>query len=70
MPYQCSGGVAKNKRRTSDRLDLLLEGKGRNNQIGMWLDSHAKKFKSDISSRKSYDDIMNGWRCGDEWNTN
>ena len=34
----------------------------------MWLDSHAKKIKYDISNQKSYNDIANGWGCGDEWN--
>ena len=60
--------LAKNKYRTSNGLDLFLKGKGGNNQIGMWLDSHAENFKYDLSNRKAYDDIANGWGCGDEWN--
>ena len=59
MSYQCSG--AKNKCKISDRLDLFLRKKGGNNQIGMWLDSHAKNLKYDISNIQSYDDIANGW---------
>ena len=43
MPYQCSEGSAKNKCRTSNGLDLFSERKDGNNQIVMWLDSHAKK---------------------------
>ena len=68
MPYQCSGGSAKNKCRTSDGLDLFLEGKDGINQIGMSLDSHTKNLKHDISNRKSYDEIANEWGCGDKWN--
>ena len=34
----------------------------------MWLDSYTKNFKYDISNRKSYDNIVNGWGCRDEWN--
>ena len=55
MTYQCSGGLAENK--TSDKLDLFLELKGGNNQIGMWLDSHTKTFRYVISNRKSYDNL-------------
>ena len=68
MPSQCSRGLAKNKCRTSNGLDLFPEEKDGNNQIGMWLDSHARKIKFDISNRRSYDEITSGWECGNEWN--
>ena len=67
MPYQCSGGLARNMCETSDSLDLFLEQKGGKNQIEMWLDSHTANFKYDISNRKLYDDIANEWGCGDKW---
>ena len=35
----------------------------------MCLDNHTANFKYDISNRKSYDGIANGWGCGDEWST-
>ena len=52
--------------KTSDGVNLFLKEKGGNNQTGMWLDNHAKYFRYDISNRKSYDDISNGWGCQDE----
>ena len=67
MPYQCSGGLAENKCKTSDRLDLFLKQKDGRNQIETWLESHTTNFKYDISNRKLYDNISNGWGCGDEW---
>ena len=67
MSYQYSGGSAKNKCGTSDGLELFLEQKSGRNQIEMWLESHTANFKYDIFNRKSYDDIVNGWGCGDEW---
>ena len=48
LPYQCSGGLAENKCKTSDGLDFVLEWKDGNHQIGMWLDSNAEKSKYDI----------------------
>ena len=66
MPYQCSGGLTENMCGTSEGLDLFLEWKSRKNQIEMWLDSHTANFKDDVSNRKSYNDVENGWGCGDK----